>query len=42
MRNPARDLVESGEDGDRVPDDLGRGRVRVKAGGKRKRETRNA
>jgi hypothetical protein len=42
MRNPARDFVESGEDGDRVPDDFGRGPVRVKASGKRKRETGNA
>jgi hypothetical protein len=35
MRDPPGDLVESGEDGDRVLDDLGRGRARVKARGKR-------
>jgi hypothetical protein len=35
MRNPSRDLVESGEDGNRVLDDFGRGRARVKARGKR-------
>jgi hypothetical protein len=35
MRNPPRDLVESGEDGDWVLDDFSGGRARVKARGKR-------
>jgi hypothetical protein len=39
MRNPPRDLVEGGEDRDRVADSFGQGRARRKASGERKRET---
>jgi hypothetical protein len=35
MRNPPGDLVEGGEDGDRVLDDFGRGCARLKQPGKR-------
>jgi hypothetical protein len=34
MRDPARDLVEGGEDRDRIPDDFGRGPARRKASSK--------
>jgi hypothetical protein len=35
MRNPPGDLVQSGEDGDRVLDDFSRGGARVKQQGER-------